>query len=76
MWPPILAERPAHRLRAGSWLVGVGCTATTTTSVFWPESSAVSEELRAWSALRHHDAACGACDVAVVGEALLDERRN
>jgi len=76
MWPPIVAERPAHRLRAGTWLVGVGCRAVTTSVVFWPESNAVSDALRAWSALRSHDAACGECDVSIVGESLLDERRN
>jgi len=74
--PPILAELPARRLRAGSWMVGVACSATTTCCVFWPESSAVSEALRAWSALRHHDAACGSCDVISVGESLLDDRLN
>jgi len=57
-------------------MVGVACSATTTCCVFWPESDAVSEELRAWSALRSHGAACGACDTISVGEALLDDRRN
>jgi len=76
MQPPIMADRPAHRLRAGTWLVGVGCQEVETVVVFWPESDAVSEELRAWSALRSHGAACGACDTISVGEALLDDRRN
>jgi len=76
MHPPILAERPAHRLRAGSWLVGVGCRAVETVVAFAPESSAVSEALRAWSALRHHGAACGACDATSVAVTLLDDRRN
>ena len=56
--------------------MGVGCRAVTTSVVFWPESNAVSDALRAWSALRSHDAACGECDVSIVGESLLDERRN
>jgi len=76
MRPPIMFERRAHRLRAGSWLVGVGCTVTSTCCVFWPESDATTEPLRAWAALRHHHQCCGACDVASIGVTLLDERRN
>ncbi len=76
MLPPIMVERRAHRLRAGSWLTGVACREVETVVAFAPESSAVSEELRAWSALRHHDAACGSCDIISVGVTLLDERRN
>jgi len=56
--------------------VGVGCRAVETVVVFWPESSAVSDALRAWSALRSHGAACGECDTACIATTLLDDRRN
>jgi len=71
-----MAERPSHRLRAGTWLTGVACPTTTSVVVVGPESSAVSEALRAWSALRYHDAACGECDTSYVAAPLLDERLN
>jgi len=57
-------------------LVGVACSTTTTVVAFAPESSATSEPLRAWSALRHHDWCCGACDVGPIAATLLDERLN